>query len=358
MANILYGVNGEGAGHSTRSREIIRHLAGAGHTVHVVSFDRGLASLGEEFEVTEIFGLRFAYVNNRVRYRRTAAKNLAALPRAARSFRKLLGLMDEWRIDVVCTDFEPLSCHAARHKRLPVISIDNQHCLVHADVTYPRQYRREAAVAKAVTRLMTPHADAYLVLSFFTPPVRHPRTWVFPPILRREILEAAPSDAGRVLVYVTSPAPALAELLAGVRDAFTCYGFGKEGEQGNLLFKKASVEGFLKDLVTCRAVIANAGFSLLSEALHLGKPYLAVPVKHQFEQAFNAIFVEQMGYGAHAQRLREETVEAFLFNLDSYREKLAAYPRQGNSALFAKLDSLIGELTAKPVRRAAGACKR
>ena len=56
MANILYGVNGEGSGHSTRAREVILHLERRGHVVHVVSFDRGLRNLGESFPVTEISG--------------------------------------------------------------------------------------------------------------------------------------------------------------------------------------------------------------------------------------------------------------------------------------------------------------
>ena len=51
MANILYGVNGEGAGHSTRSREVILHLQRQGHTVVAASFDRGLRNLNDVCEV-------------------------------------------------------------------------------------------------------------------------------------------------------------------------------------------------------------------------------------------------------------------------------------------------------------------
>ena len=69
MANILYGVNGEGSGHSSRAREVITHLEAQGHQVHVASFDRGYRNLKDEFDVTEIDGLRLAYVENRVRYR-------------------------------------------------------------------------------------------------------------------------------------------------------------------------------------------------------------------------------------------------------------------------------------------------
>ena len=341
MARILYGVNGEGAGHSTRAKEVIAHLLEKGHTVHVVSFDRGLRNLSQDFEVTEIFGLRLTYVNNRVRYGRTVTRNLITAPAARRSFARLTELAGQWQIQLVCTDFEPLSCYLGHRKKLPVISIDNQHCLVNAEISYPGKYRREAAAAKLVTRMMTPRADAYLVISFFDAPVRDRRTFLFPPILRREILQARPAEGEHVLVYVTSPASAMAELLRKIDCRFVCYGFNRAGEEGNLVFKQPSLEGFLQDLTGCKAIIANAGFSLVSEALHLGKPYLAIPVKKQFEQVFNAYYVDKMKYGVYWDELNQERVESFLFNLEAYRAALANYPRAGNAALLRKLDELI-----------------
>jgi uncharacterized protein (TIGR00661 family) len=348
MANILYGVNGEGAGHSTRANEVLAHLVARGHTMRVASFDRGLRNLKDRFDVTEIYGFRLAYVNNRVRYQRTIAKNLLSAPQAARSLSRLKDLADEWKIDLVITDFEPLTCHVGHRKGLPVISIDNQHCLTNAVVSYPKEYRRDAAAAKLVTRLMTPRADAYLVISFFSAPVRKRNTFLFPPLLRQQILKAAPTVGDHVLVYVTSPAPALAKLLSSVRCQFVAYGFGKEGREGNILYKRPSLDGFFADLVSARAVVANAGFSLVSEALHLGKPYLAVPVRHQFEQIFNAYWLEKSGYGAYWDELNKERIEAFLYNLPHYCEALAKYPRQGNGALLEKLDDFVAGYTRIP----------
>jgi len=161
MANILYGVNGEGSGHSSRAHEVLKHLQAGGHTVHVVSFDRGRKNLSANFEVTDIFGLRLAYAKNRVRYGRTVLRNLFKVPKAARSMRRLQKLAAQWKIQLVITDFEPLSCLVGHQMRLPVISIDNQHVLVCGEISYPRGYRREAAVARMVTRLMTPRADAH-----------------------------------------------------------------------------------------------------------------------------------------------------------------------------------------------------
>src|SRR5215471_4631116 len=346
MANILYGVNGEGSGHSTRAKEVIAHLKDKGHTVHVVSFDRGLRNLSESCDVAEIFGFRFAYVNNQVRYRRTLAKNLIKAPRAARSMADLLRRMGEWRIDLVITDFEPLSCHAGRRKRVPVISIDNQHCLTNAEVSWPRKYRRDATAVKLVTRLMIPRASAYLVTSFFPARVKGRNTFIFPPILRKEILDAKPYSGDHVLVYVTSPAAGLARMLKQVRCRFIAYGFDRAGQEGNVLFNKPSMDGFLNDLAGCKAIIANAGFSLVSEALHLGKPYLAVPVEKQFEQIFNAYYLEKTGYGAWWEELNRERIESFLFNLAHFSESLRSYPRQGNSALLGKLDELIAGYSA------------
>lgn len=352
MATILYGVNGEGAGHSTRSREVILHLVRSGHQVHVASFDRGLQNLSADFDVTEIFGFRFAYVNNRVRYNRTVAKNLLTAPKAARSSHHLLQLAEQWNVDLVITDFEPLTCHVAHRLKLPVITIDNQHCLTNTDVTYPREFRRDAAAAKIVCRSMTPRVNASLVTSFFSAKPRKPNTYLFPPILRQEILSAKPTDGDHILVYVTSPAPALLKTLAGVRANFVAYGFGREGREGNITFKKPDAKGFLADLVSANAIVANAGFSLVTEALHLGKPYLAVPVAHQFEQVFNAYWLARMQYGAWWNELNKERVESFLFNLPLYREQLRSYPRQGNDALFAKLDELITQFTHAETRAA------
>jgi uncharacterized protein (TIGR00661 family) len=345
MANILYGVNGEGAGHSTRAKEVLSHLRRQGHTLHVVSFDRGLKNLGGEFEVTEIYGLRIEYVNNRVRYKKTVAKNLLAVPKAAKSMRELARRCEAWQIDLVITDFEPLSCKVGHKLGLPVIAIDNQHTITNCEVSYPKKYRKDAAAAKLVTKLMTPQADAYLMISFFDAPIRKKQSFLFPPILRREILDAKPTIGEQVLAYVTAPSPELVAVLKQVRAKFVAYGFGRDGEDGNITFKKPSLDGFLGDLLAAKAIVANAGFSLISEALHLGKPYLAVPVKSQFEQIFNAYYIDKMGYGAYWEKLEKEKVDSFLFNLEVYREKLGRYPRQDNSALLAKLDALIAEFT-------------
>ena len=49
-------------------------------------------------------------------------------------------------------------------------------------------------------------------------------------------------------------------------------------------------------------MVAGGGFSLLSEAVYLGKPVLAVPLRGQFEQMMNARYLDRKGYGMCAPR--------------------------------------------------------
>ena len=66
MAKIVYGVSGEESGYSSRAREMIKHLKQLGHTVKLVSYDRGYNNLKSDFDVFEIEGLHIASSDNRV----------------------------------------------------------------------------------------------------------------------------------------------------------------------------------------------------------------------------------------------------------------------------------------------------
>jgi UDP:flavonoid glycosyltransferase YjiC (YdhE family) len=49
MTRILYGLSGEGSGHSSRSKQMARHLESLGHEVWLASYDRGYRNLKDEF---------------------------------------------------------------------------------------------------------------------------------------------------------------------------------------------------------------------------------------------------------------------------------------------------------------------
>ena len=73
-------------------------------------------------------------------------------------------------------------------------------------------------------------------------------------------------------------------------------------------------------------------------------PVLSVPVKNQFEQELNAIYLQKLGYGKYCSRLSKELVDEFLSNLGRYEEKLEEYKREDNSKVFGKIDEIIRKI--------------
>src|SRR5690606_28377642 len=101
---IIYGVSGEGSGHSSRARAMATHLREQGHEIRIVSYDRGYRALHTDFDSLEITGLHILSVDNKVSMPRTVWDNLRRLPQFIRSIGRLRRLFDEFRPDLVITD--------------------------------------------------------------------------------------------------------------------------------------------------------------------------------------------------------------------------------------------------------------
>lgn len=343
---ILYGVSGEGSGHSSRARVALRHLAAAGHEVRVASYDRGYRNLHADFDALEIEGLSIATADNQVSIVRTFTENLGRLPDGWRALRELRrwGFHD-YEPDVVITDFEPMSAYLARNAGLPLLSIDNQHRMRWMEYPCPPDLSRDAKLAETVVRLLVPKPDAALVTTFWFGEVKNERTFLVPPILRQEVRDRTPTEGEHVLVYATKGFESLLERLrACPRERFHVYGFDRpEGEDGNLVFRPFSVEGFLDDLAAARAVVATAGFTLMTEALSLRKPMLALPMAGQFEQALNALLLGDSGCGRDGRDAGDDTLGDFLYRLPEHRERLAAYELGDPDTILAELDRLLAD---------------
>ena len=345
MARIVYGVSGEGSGHSSRASEVAAWLEAQGHEVRLASYDRGYRNLRDRFDVTEISGLHIVSEDNRVARRKTLRRNLAAIPEGIDSVKGVRdSLFREFRPDCVITDFEPTTAYLAKHYRLPLISIDNQHRMRYMSFPCPRHMRMDAAVTRTVIRAMVPRPTVALVTTFYFGKVKNPRTFLFPPILRRAVLDAVPREGEHYLVYATGAHESLLHALRRFDgERFRIYGYDREDEDGPLQFRPFSRDGFLDDLASCRGVIATAGFTLITEALHLGKPYLALPMAGQFEQMLNGLLLERAGLGRSLDAPDPRAIADFLAHVDDFRPALRDYPRADNGAILAKLGELLDE---------------
>jgi len=354
---ILYGVVGEGMGHAMRSRVVLDHLT-QNHDVQVVvsgrAYDYLVARANDHLAVRKIWGYSIVYEDNEVDSFRTLLANLkGAVKGWPENIRAYFELADQFKPDVVISDFESWSYLFAKNRDIPVVSVDNIQMLnrcAHAPEIIAG-HEGDLRLAKTVIKPKVAGAFHYLITTFFYPPVRKKRTTLHPPILRPEILAARrPGQGGgggdHLLVYQTSTSnTALPEILSRCGSECRVYGLRRdlreEVIEGNLRYRPFSEAGFIEDLRSARGVIASGGFTLMGEAVYLQRPMLAVPVRKQFEQVLNARYLEAEGYGLYADEITSERLGEFLERLPDFQRQLASYQQDGNRDLLGHLDEVL-----------------
>lgn len=301
-------------------------------------------SEAKQFDVLEIEGLTIGSENNRVSIAKTFLQNMRRLPDANRKLKKLREVFHEFKPHAVITDFEPMTAYLAHHYSLPLISLDNQQRMRYIDAPVPAGLESQARTTRAVIRSMVPLPDVVLITTFVQGPTRNERTFQYAPLVDEAVRNLVVNQGNHILVYLTSGFDSLLKQLKLLtRERFRVYGCGARVANGPLEFMEPSRSGFLQDLAGCKAVIATAGFTLISESLYLGKPYLAYPMQGQYEQQLNGHQLAEAGYGKHGLRADREEIAAFLYDLPDYRAQLNDYPRHDNSALLSKIDELLAD---------------
>ena len=342
---ILYGVSGEGRGHAMRSSVIIGHLL-KDHEVMIIGYDRSFEFLSSMFKnVHNIKGFNIVYENNCVNNRKTLTKFLKELPSDIRSNGSFLyKAITNFRPHIIITDIEPFSNMISKLRRIPLVSIDNQSIITKTRISVPRRFYADKLFAASVIRCFISRPKEYLITTFFHPPVKPGRpVKLFPPILRDHILKKKPEIKDHILVYQTSKSYSrLASILKKTGQKFIIYGFDKEKTEKNLVFRKFNNDIFYKEFASCKAVIANGGFGLIGEALHLKKPILSIPVRKQFEQVLNALYLEKLGFGEFHEDLDPAKLNSFLSCLETYRHNIKEKHKEtDNSKILKAVDELI-----------------
>lgn len=342
---VLYSVCGEGMGHAIRSGVILDKLT-EDHEVLIFASDRAYRYLSSKFDnVHEIYGFNTVYEDNSVNDIKTFVKAMKTFPRDLKENLKLLyRIAKDFRPDVVVSDFEFYASVISNMLRIPLISIDNMHVITQCRIEYPEKFRRDKIKAAAVVRSFIVRPRRYLITSYFFPEVKNPeKVSMYPPVLREEIMNLNPYYGDHVLVYQTSRSnKKLIEILKSMDRDFIVYGFDRDEVDGNLTFRRFNEDQFFSDFESAAAVITNGGFTLISEALYLRKPVYSVPVRGQFEQILNAVYLEKLGYGEFHEETERETLEGFLGRLDIYRRNLEDYDG-GNNEIIDALKRAIDE---------------
>lgn len=291
---ILYGIQGTGNGHVTRSTQIIERLKKKEIDVDVIFsgcgpnkfFDRSVIPRATFFK-----GFTFSIKNGRIRYYDTA-KNISLT-----RFKTDINSFDAAGYDLVITDFEPVSAGIAKKNRLPCIGIGNQYAFAHKI-----PMNRFNLFARSVLKHFAP-ADTALGMHW-----HHFDQPIIPPVISDNVKPASAADKRLILVYLPFDDPdTLRNFLYPFHSyTFAVYTADRNREiksDHNIIWHPFSKTTFYTDLSRCAGVICNAGFELPGEALFLGKKLLVKPIHGQFEQSANAKALNLLGYGSVITRL-------------------------------------------------------
>ncbi|MEN6576821.1 MAG: glycosyltransferase family protein [Phycisphaerales bacterium] len=312
MARSIYGVAGEGFGHSSRSHLSGQYRIEKGHEVLVAASRRSLSYLRKHFggRVHEIAGLSLVYQDGNLLPIKTFTANLSRVLSNRRTNRELYRtVFDPFCPELAISDCEPFNARWAWRHGIPFLSIDHQHLLTMCEPEHPPDEWIPRFNAESATRCHYTGAAAYVILGFFLVPTKNASAVLAPPVVRPIVSSFEPTCGDHIVLYTTDGSwqDKLVSILNSFHE-FRIYGFDENRRFGNCRFKQTSTEEFMGDSARCRGVIATAGFSLLSECLYFRKKMLLLPVQGQCEQIVNATYAEKLGLALNRASLKAQTL--------------------------------------------------
>lgn len=328
---ILYGVCGEGFGHSSRAKEIIEHLKKKGHKILILTYGQAYPVL-KDFNTIKISGIHLEFNKNKLLLSKTVKQGVKSISKNIYNFKSIKEKISAFNPQLCITDMEPLVPIFSYLYKLPLISIDNQHRLTHLNLRIPKEYKKDNLIAKLAINTCVSKANAFIILSFTKQRPKSKNAFIVSPILRKEIINVRPEIRNYILVYLTKSNNSLIKILKTIKENFIVYGHDINKKAGNIKFKKTS-PNFITDLKNCKAVIATSGFTLISESLYLKKPYFAIPLQGQFEQTLNALFLKNSKLGEFSENPTKQQIQSFLKNLNIYKSKLKTHKLNPKEAL-------------------------
>ena len=297
---ILYGVQATGNGHISRARAMEQYFTRAGVQVDYLFSGRPASQLFDmqpfgDYQVKK--GLTFATHSGKVNYWQSLRQ--ASLS----TLRHDINTLDCSDYDLVLTDFEPITAHAAKRQGKRSIAIGHQYAFLHS---IPMEH------ANLMTKLVFKHfAPAQHQLGLHWHHFNQP---ILPPIVDLS-LKNAEVQPNKVLVYLPfEQQQQVMQWLKPLTDyQFCIYGPGlSKATQGHIQTHPLAVAPFKADLASCHYVLSNAGFELISEALQLQKHIMVKPLQGQMEQQSNALALSQLQLAARADSLCTKVIATWL----------------------------------------------
>lgn len=281
---ILYAIQATGNGHISRAMELLPHLQQYGEIDIFLSGDNSNLIMDTPIKYRSK-GLSLYYnCKGGLDYWRTVKSF------QLKRLKKEIADLPVEKYQLIINDFEYITAAACAKKRIPSVSFGHQ-AAFQSDNT-PRPPRKNITGEWVLKNYAK--ASRYIGFHF-----KQYDSFIFPPVIKKEFLEAEPKDKNYITVYL----PSLCE--RQLKDLFTpftdanfeifCRETKEQFTYKNIRFLPIEKKRFNSSLINCTGIVTGGGFETPAEALHLGKKLLCIPIKGQYEQQCNVAALKEMG---------------------------------------------------------------
>jgi len=280
---ILYGIQGTGNGHISKSETIYPLLKKYGEVDVLISASN--YSLTPSFPVKfKMKGISFSISKGKISYWSTL-RNIDLV-----TFLNDINSVPFNTYDLVVSDFEPVTAWGA--KKNGVKSLQISHQAAFRSIKSPRPFIINP-LAELVMKYFAP-TNYYIGLHF----KKYSKN-ISEPIIKKSLFNLKTKIKNHITVYLPwEDDEIIINLFSKIKNhTFHVFSpnISKDYSVDNIEFKVISNQKFVESLTSCFGVICNAGFETPSEALFLGKRLIVIPLKGQFEQKCNAIALKKIG---------------------------------------------------------------
>jgi len=192
--------------------------------------------------------------------------------------------------DVIINDFDSITALACKLQKVSSVQFGHQASFM-SDLT-PRPEKRNF-LGETVFKHYAP-SPKNIGLHF-----EQYDSFIYPPIIKEEIIKAEPKNLGHITVYLPSFDRGCLEKAFSKLPEQHFHWFLSEIKEKysveNITYYPVNQTYFNQSLITCHGIITGGGFETPSEALYLKKKVLSIPILNHYEQQCNAAALNKLG---------------------------------------------------------------
>ena len=192
--------------------------------------------------------------------------------------------------DVVINDFDSITSLACKMQKVHSVQFGHQASFVSENTPRPE---KRSVMGEMILKHYAP-SPKHIGLHF-----EKYDSFIHPPIIKDEIINANPKDLKHITVYLPSFDKDCLEKAFNKLDGIQFHWFLNDVQTkhtvGNVTYFPVNQKLFNESLIHCHGIITGGGFETPAEALYLGKKILSIPIRDHYEQECNAAALNKMG---------------------------------------------------------------